>query len=259
MCLIFIAIDSHPKYRLIIAANRDEYYDRSTEQASFWHEAPELLAGRDLRAGGTWLGLTRTGRIAALTNFRDPKSINEDAPSRGKVVSDFLLNSDSPIHYLERLSRDAHLYNGFNLLVGWKEEFFWYSNRGNGIQRLPPGIYGLSNHLLDTPWPKIERGKKAFGKVLAETDLSTEDLFQLLQDRTVAKDESLPDTGVGLEWERLLSPIFITSPHYGTRSSTIILLDGNGRATFMEKSFSKGIEESTICETFVLARDLNPS
>jgi uncharacterized protein with NRDE domain len=194
-----------------------------------------------------------------LTNFRDPKSINEDAPSRGKVVSDFLLNSDSPIHYLERLSREAHRYNGFNLLVGWKEELFWYSNRGKGIPKLSPGIYGLSNHLLDTPWPKIERGKRFFAKVLAETELSTEDLFQLLQDRTAAKDESLPNTGVGQEWERLLSPIFIAGPAYGTRSSTIILLDGNGRATFMERSFGKGIEESTICETFGLAGSLNPS
>lgn len=259
MCLIFVAIDSHPKYRLIIAANRDEFYDRPTAQASFWHEAPELLAGRDLRAGGTWIGLTRTGRIAALTNFRDPESINADSPSRGKVVSDFLVNRDHPIHYLEQLSRDAHRYNGFNLLVGWEEEFYWYSNRGKGIQRLSPGIYGLSNHLLDTPWPKIERGKRAFGRVLAEKDLSAEDLFQLLQDHTIARDESLPNTGVGQEWERLLSPIFITSPLYGTRSSTIILLDGYGRATFMERSFNKGIKGSTICETFVLGRDLNPS
>jgi uncharacterized protein with NRDE domain len=253
MCLIFVAVDAHPKYRFVIAANRDEFYDRPTLPVSFWPEAPELLAGRDLRAGGTWIGITRTGRIAAVTNYRDPKTIKAAAPSRGKLVSDYLSSRESPMPYLEMLLPGAHKYNSFNLLLGHREELYWYSNRGTEIRRLSPGIHGLSNHLLDTPWPKVEQGKKALSRILAEEDPSTEDLFRLLLDGTVASDESLPDTGVGLEWERILSPIFITSPTYGTRSSTILLLDRSGRVMFMERSFDKGIERpSTVTFTFAV-------
>jgi uncharacterized protein with NRDE domain len=242
MCLIFVAIDAHPQYRIAIAANRDEFYDRPTVPASFWIDAPELLAGRDLRAGGTWLGITRTGRIAALTNYRDPKAIQPEAPSRGKIVANFLLSQEAPAQYMERLSRDAHKYNGFTFLAGQNEQFYWYSNRGSEIRTLSSGIHGLSNHLLDTPWPKVEKGKKGLGRILAQENISAEDLFQLLQDRTVARDEHLPYTGVGLEWERTLSPIFISSPTYGTRSSTVILLDHSGRTAFIERSFERGSE-----------------
>ncbi len=255
MCLIFVAIGAHPNYPLIIAANRDEFYNRPTARASFWPEAPDLLAGRDLRAGGTWLGITRNGRVAALTNYRDTKTMNADAPSRGRLVSDFLLGRQDPVRYLEQLSRSAHIYNGFSLIAGIadKMQLFYYSNRGNGIRMLGPGIHGLSNHLLDTAWPKVEKGKQALRGCLAKESLNPESLLQLLLDRATPPDDSLPETGVGLEWERILSPVFITSPDYGTRSSTVILLDKYGSVTFVEKSFDKIPEgASTAKYLFVL-------
>jgi uncharacterized protein with NRDE domain len=248
MCLILVAAEAHPDYPLVIAANRDEFYDRPSAHAAFWPEEPQLLAGRDLRAGGTWLGITRTGRIAALTNYRDPISNRDDAPSRGSLVSNFLLGKETPLSYLERISANAARYNGFNLLVGENANLFHYSNCAQGIRALEPGIHGLSNHLLDTPWPKVEKGKLALSAILAGKSISLEDLFRLLLDHTAAPDELLPDTGVGLEVERMLSPMFISSPGYGTRSSTVILLDRIGRVTFVEKSFQNNVEESTTVE-----------
>jgi uncharacterized protein with NRDE domain len=256
MCLIFLGVDAHPKYRIVIAANRDEFYDRPTAPASFWNDAPELLAGRDLRAGGTWLGITRTGRMAALTNYRDPTLNKESAPSRGKLVSDFLLSSETPALYLEQLSQNARQYNGFSLLVGQKGQFYWYSNRGDAIRKLSSGIHGLSNHLLDTPWPKVSKGKEEVGRILAQKDMSPGDFFAFLNDGTMVEDKFLPDTGVGLEWERILSPIFISSPTYGTRSSTVILVDRSGLTTFVERSFGKEAEGySTVERSFTLSLD----
>ncbi len=256
MCLIFVAIDAHPDYRLVIAANRDEFYERPSAPAAFWPEARQLLAGKDLRAGGTWLGITKAGRIAALTNYRHRDSQRTDAPSRGNLVSDFLLGREKPAEYLNKLAAHAHRYNGFNLLVGQGASFCHYSNCSSGIRALEPGIHGLSNHLLDTPWPKVEKGKRALRALLAAKSLSPKDLFSFLHDRTAAPDESLPDTGVGLEMERMLSPIFINSPDYGTRSSTIILLDRTGRVTFIEQSFRNGTDDPAIMEhSFLLEAD----
>jgi uncharacterized protein with NRDE domain len=256
MCLIFVAVDAHPIYRVVIAANRDEYYSRPSAPASFWPDAPQVLAGRDLLAGGTWLGATRTGRIAALTNYRDPASHNADAPSRGCLVSDFLLGRESPVSYLEQISLDAHRYNGFNLLVGQNAHFYHYSNRSGKICALDPGIHGLSNHLLDTPWPKVEKGKQALHALLAPENINKEDLSLFLLDRTVAPDERLPDTGAGLEMERMLAPIFIASPGYGTRSSTVILLDRAGMVSFIEKSYQNPLEDPSAVEyTFMLEAD----
>ncbi len=238
MCLLFIAWKAHPSYKLILAANRDEYYDRPTAPAEFWKDAPGLLAGRDLRAQGTWLGITTGGRIAAVTNYRDPKSLKSKAPSRGRLVTDYLRGKDTPEGYLEKLVKRADQYNGYNLIFGSSKELFWYSNRGQEGRLLSPGIYGVSNHLLDTPWPKVARGKEAFRQLLGGSKgPEPEDLFHLLSDRTPAPDESLPQTGVGLEWERILSPIFITSPIYGTRSSTLIYIDQQDRVIFIERSF----------------------
>jgi uncharacterized protein with NRDE domain len=240
MCLILVAVDAHPKYGLVIAANRDEFYDRPTEPAAFWPGAPGLLAGRDLREGGTWIGITRTGRISAVTNYRDPVSMKPGSPSRGKLVADFLLGRENAVQYLERLAPDADRYSGFNLLAGQREEIYWYSNHGKEIAKLVPGIHGLSNHLLDTPWPKVKKGTDALGMVLAAEVPSVEELFRLLADRAAASDSSLPDTGIGLESERMLSPLFIASPGYGTRSSTIIMMDRNGSIAFTERSFGPG-------------------
>lgn len=245
MCLIFVALDVHPAYPLIIAANRDEFYDRPALPASFWPEAPGLLAGRDVRAGGTWIGITLSGRIAALTNYRDPVPSQPDAPSRGRLVLNFLLGSDTPTHYLEQLSARSEAYNGFNILVGSGNNMWFFSNRENRIEKLSPGIHGLSNRLLDTPWPKVEKGKQRLATLLAAPAITTDSLLELLSDRSPAPDADLPDTGVGLEWERILSPIFISSPDYGTRSSTVILLGRDGRVSFTERSFDPSSAQPT--------------
>jgi len=246
MCLILIAWKSHPAYRLIIAANRDEYYDRPTAPAAFWEDAPGLLAGRDLRAHGTWLGITVTGKTAALTNYRDPASNMPHVPTRGRLVPGYLSGRENPPDYLNRLAPEAGDYNGFNLIVGEKDDLYWYSNRGNRIQKLRPGIHGLSNHLLNTPWPKVTRGKEMFGgQLAAQKDADPETLFAILADRRVSDDGDLPDTGVGLKWERRLSPIFITSPEYGTRSSTLLFIDLKGHVTFIERDFHPRTGRST--------------
>jgi uncharacterized protein with NRDE domain len=238
MCLILFAWKTHKNFPLILIANRDEFYERPTAPAAFWEDAPGLLAGRDLRAGGTWLGITRKGGLAALTNYRDPATMKDVAPSRGKLVSDFLLGRRTPEAYLHWLSPRSGRYNGFGLLVGNPDELYYFSNRGAQI-RLLPGIHGISNHLLDTPWPKVERGKQAFRDLLEKKKTPPlEMMFALLADRSRPPDERLPDTGVGLERERVLSPLFIESPVYGTRSSTVLLIDRRGRVTFVERVFN---------------------
>jgi len=238
MCLLLLALDTHPFFKLVLAANRDEYYDRPSAPPSFWEHAPQLLAGRDLAGGGTWLGITRHGRIAAITNYRDPASFMKAAPSRGKLVTDFLLGKEPPSEYLEAIRPEAGRYNGFNLLVGEKDRISWTSNRSERIVRLSPGIHGVSNHLLNTPWPKIVRGKELLVRVLQDHPVpSSDSLFDLLQDPHQPPDEALPSTGVRLEWERVLSPIFIKSPEYGTRSSTLLYIDQKDHVTFMDRTF----------------------
>ena len=239
MCLFFCAFELHPEYRLIIAANRDEFYERPSQPAGFWPEAPHLLAGRDLQGGGTWFGITRSGRIAAITNYRDPKSHRNDAPSRGILLTDYLLGRDDPADYLEQVRRKAAAYNGFNLIVGSPRKLFYFSNRKGGGIELTPGLYGLSNHLLDTPWPKVSRGKEAFADLLKRgVDPAPGDLFSILSDRSIVEDRLLPHTGIGLEWERILSARFIASPVYGTRSSTLLYVDREDRVTFIERNFN---------------------
>jgi len=235
MCLILIAVQQHPVYKLVIAANRDEYYERPTRRARFWKETPEMLAGRDLRSGGTWLGITTSARFAAVTNYRDPASRKAKAPSRGNLVARFLLGGERPEQYLDSLRPRAAEYNGFNLIVGEGERLFCYSNRGNAVRFLNPGFHGVSNHLLNSPWPKVTRGLEGFKSLLKQSRPDPAHFFELLKDRTIAPDEDLPDTGVGMEWERILSPIFITSPVYGTRSSTLLFIDRTDRVTFLEK------------------------
>jgi uncharacterized protein with NRDE domain len=239
MCLIFFGYKIHPDYRLIFAGNRDEFYDRPTKSAEFWVEDPQVLAGKDLQGGGTWFGVTRTGRLATITNYRDPKSIKSNAPSRGLIVSRYLSGSENPESFLKELIKDADRYNGFNLLLVDKDDLFWFSNRGNGIQKLDPGIFGVSNHLLDTPWPKVVSGKEVFKKLISQKGiLKPEELFEMMGNRTLAADEDLPDTGVGLERERMLSSIFITSPDYGTRSTTLLFIGNDGLVTFFERTFN---------------------
>lgn len=240
MCLILMAYRVRPGYELVVAANRDEFHDRPTAPLTFWDDSPQVLAGRDLREGGSWMGITRAGRFAALTNYRDPHHALPGAPSRGHLVSDYLQGAEPARAYLDRLIPRAGAYNGFNLLLGDETGLYYYSNRAGGVRRLGPGLYGLSNHLLDTPWPKLERGRRALSRVLdRESDPTPEELLCLLADRTPAPDAELPATGVPLEWERWLSPIFIdAAPGYGTRSSTALVVDSRGRVQMVERTWA---------------------
>jgi uncharacterized protein with NRDE domain len=249
MCLIVFAYNAHPSYRLILAANRDEFYERPSSPADFWEDAPHVLAGRDLKKGGTWLGITREGKFAAITNYRDPASWKNNAPSRGKLVSRYISGNQNTNNYLKKISRQTDKYNGFNLILGNRSNFFAFSNRGEK-QKLGPGIYGLSNHLLDTPWPKVVKAKKKLKAILKEKGAALEEaLFTLLSDRYFPPGNKLPATGVDKEWERVLSPIFIKSPNYGTRSSTIFLIGKNNRVKFVEKVFD-GKPEPWITSRF---------
>jgi len=236
MCLILVAWRTHPDYPLVVAANRDEFFARPTAAAAFWTDAPQVLAGRDLEAGGTWMGVTRTGRFAALTNFRDPAQTRSDAPSRGSLVADFLAGEESPGDYLRRIEEFGRQCNGYNLLVADGTCLWWASNVAGESRALEPGVYGVSNHLLDTPWPKVGAGKTALKQAL---DGLPDDraLFSLLLDDGVHPDEKLPKTGVPLEWERLLSSAFVKSPGYGTRSSTVLCVDRNGWVGFDEQTW----------------------
>lgn len=241
MCLVLIALDSHPEYSMIVAANRDEFYDRPTAPAAFWADAPSVLAGRDLKAGGTWLGVDRRGRLAAVTNYRQGQHESPAPRSRGRLVSDFLTGNTGALEHVERVRSEAELYNGFNLIAGDAGGLFYYSNREGRVRRLAPGVYGLSNHLLDTPWPKVAATKGAFAALLnGGAPELTRDLFALLSDRNRPADALLPATGVGREWERLLSSAFIASDDYGTRSSTVVLVGREGSIVFVERNFGPG-------------------
>lgn len=237
MCLIFIAVKSHPRYKLVIAANRDEFYARRTAPAGFWSDHPQILGGRDLEAMGTWLGITKSGRLCMVTNFRDLRNIKAKAPSRGKLVADFLLDKISGEAYLEKVDSHAKEYNGFSLIAGTVDFLFYLSNYRKGLIQLNSGLFGLSNHLLETPWPKVEKGKREIEILLKGQQINTGDLFKILSDETISPDEALPDTGVGLERERSLSPAFIRSPGYGTRSSTVILVDYSNNVSFNERVY----------------------
>ncbi|MBP2655435.1 MAG: hypothetical protein H6Q73_3004 [Firmicutes bacterium] len=236
MCLILFSWCSHPGYRLILAANRDEFYNRPTKPAAFWADYPDVLAGRDLEQGGTWLGVTKTSRFAALTNYRDPKNNRPDAVSRGHLVKDFLCGTMPPSAYLNQVDKVADNYNGFNLLVGDSTSLWYYSNKEKRPHKLAPGLYGLSNGLLDNSWPKVKRGKHLLCQALTAKDLKASALLNLLEDRVEPPETELPDTGVDIGWEKTLSPIFIHSPNYGTRASTVLMIEDTGKIIFHERS-----------------------
>lgn len=237
MCLILLSLNDHPNYKLIVATNRDEFYTRRTLQAQYWYDQPKILGGKDLQSLGTWMGMTTAGKIAMVTNYRDLTNLKKDAPSRGHLVSDYLKGDDSPVPYMENVSSQGANYNGFNLIAGNQNELYYYSNYGNGVVPVSPGIHGLSNHLLDTPWPKVRNGLEHFKTVLKSPEIDPEKLFEMLFDDKLAADRDLPDTGVGLEKERMLSSMFIKSPDYGSRCSTILLVDRSDRALFMERTY----------------------
>jgi uncharacterized protein with NRDE domain len=238
MCLIFLSINNHPTYKLIVAANRDEFYKRKTAPVQFWVDQPNLLAGRDLEANGTWMGMNKQGKICMVTNYRDLKNINPNAPSRGQLVSDFLINDVHAANYLKSTSEKGKAYNGFNLIAGTPDSLFYYSNYQEGVHQLETGLHGLSNHLLNTPWPKVRKGKEKIQAILANKNIEVNTLFEFLYDDERASDEQLPDTGVGLERERALSSMFIKSPGYGSRCSTVVLVDRDDRAEYTERVYN---------------------
>jgi uncharacterized protein with NRDE domain len=242
MCLIVFAWQVVPGAPLIAAANRDEYYDRPTTKASSWPEHPQVFAGRDLKAGGSWMGITQQGpngpRFAAITNIRGPQERRTDAPSRGRLVADFLAGELSAAEYIARIAPGSDAYNGFNLVLGDRESLYWYSNRGESDQRngkpLEPGIYGISNGLLDAPWPKVVRTKAQFASLLCQG--APEDAyFEMLADTTRAPDIRLPDTGIAIDLERVLSAVCIETPGYGTRTSTVAKLYASAPAELHER------------------------
>ncbi|RME38406.1 MAG: NRDE family protein, partial [Deltaproteobacteria bacterium] len=230
MCLILFAVNSHPRYPLVIAANRDEFHDRPSAPAGFWPDRQRVWGGRDLRSGGSWLAVSGAGRLAMVTNVRE--GVRETrGRSRGELVRDFVLSEISVRHWLQQYRPRAGDYPGFNLVAGSFRQLYYWSNRQVLLpERLPDGIHGLSNGRLDAPWPKVQRGcggLQALLQAAREPEAVTGEVFRLLADRTPVADDDLPATGVPLEWERLLAPIFVCSPRYGTRCSTVVLLERN--------------------------------
>lgn len=237
MCLIYIAHRVDPRYRLVVAANRDEYHARPTAPAGWWDDDVPILGGRDLRAGGTWMAITRGGRFAALTNVRDSARLRDGRVSRGALVSDFLRGDGTAMDYLADIAGDGDRYNGFSLLVHDGQTLGFLSNVEPTPRPVAPGVHGLSNHLLDTPWPKVEEGKLDLLSLLSRGSATPGALMGLLDRREPAPDGRLPDTGVGLERERWLSSRFVVGPEYGTRCSTVLLVDADGEVLFRERSF----------------------
>jgi len=238
MCLLVLAWKSHPRYRLILAGNRDEFHERPSVPLNWWQDDPRVLGGRDLKAGGTWLGVARSGRFGIVTNFRDLQAPIEKAPSRGQLVPRFLTGATSPKEFLDDLRGAAPRYSGFNLLVGGTRALYYFSNRGSGVPAaLAPGVYGLSNYLLDAPWPKLTVTRSRFERLLAQPDISIDALFMMLANRETAPADHLPSTGLPEDWERIVSAPFVLNERYGTRCSSVLLVERNGRTVLQERRF----------------------
>ncbi len=239
MCLIFIALHAHPDYPLIVAANRDEFYTRPTQRAHYWDEYPQLLAGRDIQAGGTWLGITRTGRFAAITNYRETDNRTYQK-SRGEIVRNFLAGEDTQKTYTGKLINTRSDYAGYNCLYGHllpEPVLHYYANHTQQSSQLTPGIYGLSNASLDTPWYKVTEGKKSIEPLLKQP-FNDEAWFEMLRDKQQAVSELLPDTGIDRKTEKLLSSRFIQSDSYGTRSSTLLTISTDLNIKFIERNYT---------------------
>jgi len=246
MCLINFNLNDHPNYKLIVAANRDEAYGRPTAPAHFWEpEDADILAGRDLSQMGTWLGITKQGRFAALTNYRKPDEDATGKQSRGQIIRDYLSSDVYSKNFLESLKKNKNNYVGFNIIIGDQNQLFYYNNIENQIEEISPGTHSLSNHFLDTPWPKVTKGRTRLDNYVKNHDfIQSNDLFEILRDSEQADDHQLSDTGIGIELERKLSPLFIKTPNYGTRSSTVLLIDKEDQVTFIERTYKKGEYET---------------
>ena len=257
MCYILLAINQSKEYPFILAANRDEFYQRESAQLAFWEDNPQIAGGRDVEQGGTWMAVTKNGRFAAITNYREAVKKKDSLRSRGLLISDYLDTDIEVELFSKNLINHVNSYSGYNLIYGnLPDQLFYFSNRGN--QRpvlLPEGIHSLSNHLLDTPWPKVVNGKLAFEKIIKnQASLINHSLFQLLADRRKANAAELPDTGIDVKFERLLSPIFIESEDYGTRCSSVITVDRHQKLEFTELTHNGNAEivNNTISIDFIL-------
>lgn len=261
MCLLVAAFDTHPDYRLVLVGQRDEFHARPAAALDWWPDAPGVLAGRDLEAGGTWLGAGRDGRLAVVTNYRAPDALRPGSPSRGRLVPEFLGSRASSEEYCQSLAGRAGELSGFNLLTFDGDGLAYCANRPAATaSRLGPGLYGLSNAALDTPWPKLLRVRERVQALLANRRFRSAELFAAVTDRRAAADEDLPDTGIPLEWERLLSAPFIVSPDYGTRCTTVVLVGRDGRMQLEERRHAPdgGITGRTVV-VFHRTRQGSPS
>jgi len=239
MCLLVVAWKSHPRYRLVVAANRDEFHDRPAAPLGWWNDEPRVLAGRDLQAGGAWLGVSRSGRFGAVTNFRElERAAAPDAPTRGRLVPDFLAADGLPGALVAATAGAADRYAGFNLLLAAPDSLHYCSNRvPEPARALAPGIYGLSNHWLDSPWPKLVRSRERFGRAIESGETVTDACFDLLSDRDPAPADAMPATGLPPDLERALSSPFVLHERYGTRCSTVVLVGHDGHTTVAERRF----------------------
>lgn len=243
MCILFIAVKQHPKFPLIIAANRDEFYRRPTLESGYWTDFPDLLAGKDLQAGGTWMGVTKQGYISALTNIRAPHLNQEAAQSRGRLVLDYLTKPELRGSYVQQLHQSRGKFNGYNLLYGKWHDLAVYNNHEDSLQFLDDGFYGLSNANLNSPWPKINKGVQALKHYCGHLDkVEPEILLELMRNEDKAEDHLLPKTGVPEIWEKQLSSIFINVQGYGTRTSTIFWIDDNSEAFWYERTYNEKAE-----------------
>ncbi|MCB0755066.1 MAG: NRDE family protein [Flavobacteriales bacterium] len=246
MCLCLFAIDQHDEFPFVLLANRDEFRRRPAEKARFWEEHPNVLAGKDLQGNGTWLGISKGGRIAFLTNYRHPRYFNRQGPTRGTLVSEFLTSEQDALGYLNSIEKPEE-FNGFNLVVGTYDQLFYYSNVENEPRPITVGYHGLSNAFLNTSWPKVDEGKKQLQEAIESDQLDSSVLFGILKDEHRPDPNRLPDTGVGQELEKLLSPKFINSKEYGTVCSTVVKVHRNGTVYFEERSFdSDGNETDSV-------------
>ena len=235
MCLIVVAWRARADLPLVVAANRDEWRDRPAEAAHWWPDEPAILAGRDLKAGGTWMGITRDGRFASVTNYRDPGDKRSTARSRGTLVTEFLLGSQGPEEFLAQVAKKSWDYNGFNLILGDGDTLFYFGSREGIARAIEPGVHGLSNHVLDEPWPKVTLGCEAMARALADAEPAPA-LFEMLSDTAPVADDRLPETGVGVEWERRLAVPLIAGSDYGTRASTVVTVSAADEVFFEERT-----------------------
>jgi len=253
MCLIIVSYKAHPDYPLVLAANRDEMYQRPSRAAHFWPDSPSILAGQDVEQGGSWLGLHKNGRFAAVTNYRDGLKVTNAVTSRGLLVSEYLQSQCSSITFLEQRLADLNNYNGFNLIVGDMSALYFLSSREQTYEQLRKGIYGISNGDMDSAWPKVDWAKQQLSDLIADDAGNHEAILAMLADRHIPVDKRLPDTGIGIEWERVLSPVFILAKEYGTRASTVLTIDNHNRARFSERTYdSQGNVENTSLYEFTI-------